>query len=230
MKQSRLLRMAEADFRRWLRSGIWQFPAMPVVSAADSIIVQMPDKYDHVIESGEQFWALVDEIVAVSRETDTATQEYAQILSSFGEDWLPFRYLAFSSLPESSPSAEAQLSSIAIATAEKEPLVGISAPGRDTESTDHLNEAIASDRTPAEDMPIRAGAAQPSLLDTSVAVSLIEPAVTKPAKGRRPKAKPAGQVGNRSTDANSSSEAGYDTVQHHGSEIPTQPREAEDDA
>jgi len=91
--KSNILRLAEPDFIKWLRAGLLQIPH-PTSAPADKtdVMVQLPAKYGRLVDKGQTFVALIDEILGVSKLTPDLTREFNARLRNLGEAWLPISY------------------------------------------------------------------------------------------------------------------------------------------
>lgn len=91
--KSDILRLAEPDFIKWLRAGLLQIPH-PTSAPADKtdVMVQLPAKYGRLVDKGQTFVALIDDILGVSKFTPDLTREFNARLRNLGEAWLPVSY------------------------------------------------------------------------------------------------------------------------------------------
>ena len=92
-RKSDILRLAEPDFIKWLRAGLLQIPRSSSIPPNETdVLVQVPVKYGRLVDKGQTFVALIDEIVGVSKLTPDLTREFSARLRNLGEAWLPISY------------------------------------------------------------------------------------------------------------------------------------------
>jgi len=87
-----LLRMTPTAFEDWVRSGVVAIADIaPPVGDEVEFIVKLPGKYCRILSS-QPALALIDEIEAVSLQSEYLTSEWRARLTNLGIGWIPFVY------------------------------------------------------------------------------------------------------------------------------------------
>jgi len=95
---SGLWRIRQHDFLSWLKSGVEYLSIQPdAMTAEDDVFVQLPKKYERVLQTGTTACALIDELGLVTFLSVAMTDEFRVRLKNLNEVWLPIHFLEIAS-------------------------------------------------------------------------------------------------------------------------------------